>query len=65
METLRNFVRCESTTVSQRPLLDPDDIHTLRKVFSQNLAEIKTNLIKNNKVSRITLVTRFMQKYHS
>ena len=36
METLRNFVRCESTTVSQRPLLDPDDIHTLRKsVFTK------------------------------
>ena len=31
VETLRNFVCCESTTVSQRPLLDPDDIHTLRK----------------------------------
>ena len=36
METLRNFVRCESTTVSQRPLLDPDDIHTLIKsVFTK------------------------------
>ena len=36
METLRNFVRCESTTVSQRPLLDPDAIPTLRKsVFTK------------------------------
>ena len=36
MEALRNFVRCESTTVSQRPLLDPDDIHTLRiSVFTK------------------------------
>ena len=36
METLMNFVRCESATVSQRPLLDPDDIHTPRKsVFTK------------------------------
>ena len=36
MEMFGNFVHCESTTVSQRPLLDHDDIHTLRKsVFTK------------------------------
>ena len=36
MEMFGNFVHCESTTVSQRPLLDHDDIHALRKsVFTK------------------------------